>query len=98
KKPMTTIQRKAHNKIERKYRININSKIASLQKLVPWMSNENVAFEVDSTSKEESELIQSCGKDGKRLNKSMILDVVTKYLVHLKDENDKHIKRIVEME
>ncbi|GME96947.1 unnamed protein product [Ambrosiozyma monospora] len=81
---MTLTQRKAHNKIERKYRININSKIANLQKLVPWMSNENIAFEVDGTHS-----FLSSEERGKKLNKSMILDMVTDYLVFMKEENMK---------
>lgn len=81
KKKLNADQRKAHNKIERKYRININSKIANLQKLVPWMSHERVAFEVGSLN---------CmpNPDERGLNKSMVLDIVTKYITQLKAENE----------
>lgn len=39
-------QKQAHNKIEKKYRININTKIAKLQQIIPWVSSERTAFEV----------------------------------------------------
>ena len=92
---MTMVQRKAHNKIERKYRININSKIANLQKLVPWMSDDGVAFEIDSKSGKKVPIHTDAGDEfqmppspasNKKLNKSMILDMVTEYLLLLKDE------------
>lgn len=97
KKPMTLVQRKAHNKIERKYRININSKIANLQKLVPWMSEDGVAFEIDHKpsrlypANQDDKLVHGDSAAGlpspnKRLNKSMILDMVTEYILLLKDE------------
>ncbi|KAG7809746.1 hypothetical protein KL924_002708 [Ogataea haglerorum] len=95
KKPMTVTQRKAHNKIERKYRININSKIANLQKLVPWMSNEIVAFEIDAAGLDH---LQGHGLGGRKLNKSMILDIVTKYIEHLKTDNESLRKRVFELE
>lgn len=89
KKPMTLVQRKAHNKIERKYRININSKIASLQKLVPWMSEDGVAFEIDHAKALKnpcSDEFENDESTSKKLNKSKILDLVTEYLLILKDE------------
>jgi hypothetical protein len=89
KKPMTLVQRKAHNKIERKYRININSKIASLQKLVPWMSEDGVAFEIDHAKARKnpcSDEFENDESTSKKLNKSKILDLVTEYLSILKDE------------
>lgn len=112
KKPMTMVQRKAHNKIERKYRININSKIANLQKLVPWMSEDGVAFEIDSKSGKKVP-VHGCGNNNnddeadtsqipssasnKKLNKSMILDMVTEYLLLLKDECRKKDAEISEL-
>lgn len=98
KKPMTLVQRKAHNKIERKYRININSKIANLQKLVPWMSEDGVAFEVDSKHLTE-DISEIQMQSNKKLNKSMILDMVTEYILLLKDEckkKDDEIKLLKE--
>jgi hypothetical protein len=107
KKPMTLVQRKAHNKIERKYRININSKIANLQKLVPWMSADSVAFEIDKHSNNDNkikdeddnnnELDNLNNTSNKKLNKSMILDMVTEYILLLKDENRKKDLEILKL-
>lgn len=85
KRPLNPHQRKAHNKIERKYRININSKIATLQRLVPWMCEEDVAFEVAADG--QTTKVPHLNAEARKLNKSMILDVVTKYVAHLKAEN-----------
>ena len=46
RKRLTVDQKQAHNKIEKKYRININTKIAKLQQIIPWVSSERTAFEV----------------------------------------------------
>jgi len=94
KKPMTLVQRKAHNKIERKYRININSKIANLQKLVPWMSQDGVAFEISNANSSASSALNEAVANNKKLNKSMILDMVTEYVVLLKKECDKKDEEI----
>ena len=37
---MTNTQKEAHNKVEKKYRVNINSKIASLQMIIPWFADD----------------------------------------------------------
>lgn len=84
---MSVKKRQSHNKIERKYRMNINSKIAKLQSLVPWMENGDVAFTTsDSITKHNFKLAKSAGK---RLNKSTILDMVIEYVTHLKEENSR---------
>lgn len=84
KKKRCTHKRKAHSKIERKYRININSKIARLQKLVPWMCDDDISFQVapDGNIK-----LPHLKREARKLNKSMILDIVTRYIIHLKEEN-----------
>lgn len=48
KKIMTAQQKEIHNKVEKKYRININTKIARLQKVIPWLAsgNASTAFEI----------------------------------------------------
>ncbi|GMM47943.1 Tye7 protein [Pichia kluyveri] len=114
KKPMTLVQRKAHNKIERKYRININSKIANLQRLVPWMSEDGVAFEIDhkkaishennknkvnENGNENDDQIENenDNDNSKKLNKSKILDLVTEYILILKDECKKKDIEIEEL-
>lgn len=78
-------KRQSHNKIERKYRMNINAKIARLQSLVPWMADGDVAFKTcDTRMRRNIELAQTSGK---RLNKSTILDMVIEYIIQLKEEN-----------
>ncbi|OWB60032.1 hypothetical protein B5S31_g941 [[Candida] boidinii] len=87
-------QKLAHNKIEKRYRININAKIAGLQKLVPWVSGEKAAFEVGDP---EQDNFKDEANAGQRLNKSMILDVATNYLIHLKSENKKNALLVKEL-
>ncbi|SCU91072.1 LADA_0F07954g1_1 [Lachancea dasiensis] len=48
RKRLTAHQKEAHNKIEKRYRININTKIAKLQQIIPWVASEETAFEVGS--------------------------------------------------
>lgn len=43
---LTDSQKEAHNKVEKKYRVNINSKINSLQNLIPWLSNEEMQMDL----------------------------------------------------
>lgn len=86
RKPASHDQRLAHNRIERKYRMNINSKIANLQQLVPWMSETGIAFPVSSKTEKE---LSDARNTGKKLNKSTILDMVTSYISHIQNENDK---------
>ncbi|GMG18600.1 unnamed protein product [[Candida] boidinii] len=87
-------QKLVHNKIEKRYRININAKIAGLQKLVPWVSGEKAAFEVGDP---EQDNFKDEANAGQRLNKSMILDVATNYLIHLKSENRKNALLVKEL-
>lgn len=57
RKRLTPYQKQAHNKIEKRYRININTKIAKLQQIIPWVSSEQTAFEVsDMLKKREMEM------------------------------------------
>lgn len=49
RKRLTPYQKEAHNKIEKRYRININTKIAKLQQIIPWVADEDTAFEVSHT-------------------------------------------------
>lgn len=49
RKRLTPHQKQAHNKIEKRYRININTKIARLQQIIPWVSSEQTAFEVSDS-------------------------------------------------
>lgn len=38
RKRLTDSQKEAHNKVEKKYRVNINSKINCLQSIIPWFA------------------------------------------------------------
>ncbi|CAI5757096.1 unnamed protein product [Candida verbasci] len=83
RKKLTDTQKKAHNKIEKKYRININAKIAGIQKIIPWVAFEKTAFETGENQTEQE--AEKCNK----LNKSMILEKATEYILHLqKTEQD----------
>lgn len=80
RKRLTAHQKQAHNKIEKRYRININAKIAGLQQIIPWLSAEKTAFETGDGAKLED------GADFPRLNKSMILEKATGYILHLQEK------------
>lgn len=96
KRRLTENQKQAHNRIEKRYRININTKIAKLQQIIPWLATEQTAFA--STLPEEEN-----GKDAKdianatskktRLNKSMILEKAVDYILYLQNN-----ERLYEME
>ncbi|KAG7660682.1 TYE7 [[Candida] subhashii] len=83
RKKLTEVQKKAHNKIEKRYRININAKIAGIQKIIPWVALEKTAFE---TGEKTDEADNGCA----RLNKSMILEKATDYILYLQ-EREKQI-------
>lgn len=80
RKRLTPHQKQAHNKIEKRYRININAKIAGLQQIIPWVSAEKTAFETGDGQKPDEEA------DTPRLNKSMILEKATGYILHMQEE------------
>ncbi|GAV53694.1 hypothetical protein ZYGR_0AK01960 [Zygosaccharomyces rouxii] len=89
RKRLTSHQKQAHNKIEKRYRININTKIAKLQQIIPWVASEQTAFEVGENIKK--------GEDGfptsTKLNKSMILEKAVDYILYLQNS-----ERLYEME
>ncbi|CCD25209.1 Tye7p NDAI_0E03920 [Naumovozyma dairenensis CBS 421] len=99
RKRLTPDQKQAHNKIEKKYRININTKIAKLQHIIPWVASEKTAFEVgdsmklpDSTSNDLQQTLNSTGANTK-LNKSMILEKAVDYILYLQNN-----ERLYELE
>lgn len=93
RKRLTESQKQAHNKIEKKYRININAKIAGLQKIIPSVALERPAFETGTKqggtgggttyTSEDIPLDESSN----RLNKSMILEKAIDYILFLQNEN-----------
>lgn len=78
RKRLTDSQKQAHNKIEKRYRININAKIAGLQHIIPSVADEKTAFEtgagLDNNPNENP---------SNKLNKSMILEKATDYILYL---------------
>ncbi|KAF3985326.1 hypothetical protein FT663_05113 [Candidozyma haemuli var. vulneris] len=78
RKRLTESQKEAHNKVEKKYRVNINSKINSLQTVIPWFASDN-------GQKSRMDL---------KVNKSVILEKAFDYIVYLQKENEAMRKRL----
>lgn len=89
RKRLTPHQKQAHNKIEKRYRININTKIARLQQIIPWVASEQTAFEVGDSLKNKPITPATTTK----LNKSMILEKAVDYILYLQNN-----ERLYEME
>lgn len=83
---LTAEQKRNHNIIERKYRQNINAKIAGFQQSIPWLSSKEPSFYV----KEKAGTPRYAGNNS--LNKSEILDIATEYILHLQ-ARDTHLTR-----
>lgn len=90
KRRLTEDQKQQHNRTEKRYRVNINTKIAKLQQIIPWLATEQTTF------------VSSIPNDGKiadvtpkktRLNKSMILEKAVDYILYLQNN-----ERLYEME
>ncbi|KAH3667837.1 hypothetical protein WICMUC_005237 [Wickerhamomyces mucosus] len=90
RKRLTPHQKQAHNKIEKRYRININAKIAGLQQIIPWVASEKTAFETGTDERPEE-----ASSTVPKLNKSMILEKATAYILHLQ-ENEANMKKEIE--
>ena len=91
RKRLTADQRETHNMIEKRYRININTKIGKLQKIIPWVACEDTAFVVDNkvlNNGEENVPVKSM-----KLNKSMILEKAVDYILYLQNN-----ERLFELE
>lgn len=98
RKRLTSHQKQAHNKIEKRYRININTKIAKLQQIIPWVASEQTAFEVGDSMKREDGTVkemasQLSAASATKLNKSMILEKAVDYILYLQNS-----ERLYEME
>lgn len=98
RKKLTNDQKLAHNKIEKRYRININTKIAKLQQIIPWVASNDTAFEVSEHLTDSRCNSVSNGPVGK-VNKSKILDKAVDYIIYLQNKeqvNDLEILRLKE--
>ncbi|QID85685.1 Ty-mediated expression protein [Saccharomyces pastorianus] len=102
RKRLTPFQKQAHNKIEKRYRININTKIARLQQIIPWVASEQTAFEVGDSVKKQDEdgnetaaatPLPATAATSTKLNKSMILEKAVDYILYLQNN-----ERLYEME
>lgn len=94
RKRLTAHQKQAHNKIEKRYRININTKIAKLQQIIPWVASEETAFEVgDSSRGNLRAAADAVATATPKLNKSMILEKAVDYILYLQNN-----ERLYEME
>lgn len=82
RKRLTADQKEAHNKIEKRYRININTKISNLQKIIPGVSNEKAAFTTGDKNKPED------AEEVPKLNKAMILEKAIAYVLHLQKSEE----------
>lgn len=81
RRKLSQTQKIGHNKIEKKYRNNINTKLEMLHRLVPWNSTTTPNFHGKG---EPSKLLQ-------KVSKSMILDGATEYIKQL-IEREKRLK------
>ena len=78
---------------DRRYRININTKIGKLQKIIPWVACEDTAFEVDTILKNSDGDSVATPISSLKLNKSMILEKAVDYILYLQNN-----ERLFEME
>ncbi|AAS52290.1 ADR370Wp [Eremothecium gossypii ATCC 10895] len=89
RKRLTPHQKEAHNKIEKRYRININTKLAKLQQIIPWVASEATAFEVDDALRQKSSPTMmdtaTLTSATPKLNKSMILEKAVDYILFLQN-------------
>lgn len=89
RRKLTEVQKIAHNKIEKRYRTNINDKIFDLHTLLEpdWQSHEDKDAAGFSSSDEGTKK-RKFVLEGK-LNKSSILEKAAEYIIYLKKTNAK---------
>jgi cation transport regulator ChaB len=83
-------RRKAHNVVERRYRVNLNSKFRRLQELV-WKPNLLLALPeglIPPTDRDsiKARRVEGASSPKKALSKADILDISMKYIQSLEDE------------
>ncbi|KAG0672103.1 hypothetical protein C6P45_004118 [Maudiozyma exigua] len=96
RKRLTAHQKQAHNKIEKRYRININTKIAKLQQIIPWVATEQTSFEVSGNNAKNSNGSTTTGNSTK-LNKSMILEKAVDYILYLQNNERLHDMEVMRL-
>lgn len=101
RKRLTAHQKQAHNKIEKRYRININTKIAKLQQIIPWVATEQTAFEVSGNNVKNingnSTTTTTSGNNSTKLNKSMILEKAVDYILYLQNNERLHDMEVMRL-
>lgn len=90
RKRLTTYQKEAHNRIEKRYRININTKIAKLQQIIPWVACNDTAFEVSQNMKRINSENGTSSNSTPKLNKSIILEKAVDYILYLQNSQSVH--------
>jgi len=85
------VKKTAHNMIEKRYRTNLNDKIAALRDSVPSLRSMNKASSGDS--EEVKEDLQGL-TPAHRLNKATVLSKATEYIAHLEKCNKSLTKDI----
>jgi len=94
RKRLTAHQKQAHNKIEKRYRININTKIARLQTIIPWVATEQTAFEVSENGSNKN---GTATAPSTKLNKSMILEKAVDYILYLQNNERLHDMEVMRL-
>ncbi|SMN21500.1 similar to Saccharomyces cerevisiae YOR344C TYE7 Serine-rich protein that contains a basic-helix-loop-helix (bHLH) DNA binding motif [Maudiozyma saulgeensis] len=94
RKKLTSDQKVAHNKIEKRYRININTKIAKLQQIIPWVAANDTAFEVSNIMNSSRSNSIAGGRCNAKVNKSKILDKAVDYIQYLQDNEHLFLNEI----
>lgn len=85
RRPLNQRQKVRHNKVEKKYRQNINTKIANLQSVIPWAAQKVLNFEFDQ---DRLPLAQQKQNNLVKINKSEVLDIARNYILHLQRQSD----------
>ena len=96
--PRKKPRRKAHNAIERRYRIKLNEKIAELRDSIPTL-RQNPMLTVDGSDEDMGERVGE-GVVTQKVNKANILEKATEYVKHLEARNqnlEAELRRIISL-
>lgn len=88
---MSHDQKLRHNKVEKRYRQSINTKIAKLQSVIPWAAMKALTFECDTSKIPQA---QRNKPTMARVNKGEILDIATNYVLHLQQQTDELCREV----
>ncbi|POS88087.1 hypothetical protein EPUL_000331 [Erysiphe pulchra] len=88
------VKKTAHNMIEKRYRTNLNDKIAALRDAVPSLRITSKSARGEDTMDDREEL-QGL-KPAHKLNKATVLSKATEYIYHLESRNKRLRQEILE--